>query len=162
MDRHPVAEKKRRVLEAIIRIIDIVAYFIILVGGCYALFWTPDSVQNELAGASWLVPMWAGFLLVGGGLGMVGRISRIWVLEPPADVAAIIGAAMYFVVLSGTLFQSLTAGVAAAFMFYAMIQLFRRYIELQIFGTDPKVHGFTDRMAEAFRRRTGNVAPREE
>ena len=44
---------------------------------------------------------------------MVGRISRIWVLEPPADVAAIIGAAMYFVVLSGTLFQSLTAGVAA-------------------------------------------------
>ena len=43
MDRHPVAEKKRRVLEAIIRIIDIVAYFIILVGGCYALFWTPDS-----------------------------------------------------------------------------------------------------------------------
>ncbi len=162
MDRHTVPDKKRLLLEAVIRIIDIVAYFIIFVGGCYALFWTPESVQNELSGAEWLVPMWASFLLVGGGLGMVGRISRIWVLEPPADVAAIVGAAIYFVVLGGTLFQSVTAGVATALVFYAMIQMFRRYIELQIFGTDPNVHGFTDRIAEALRRRTGNVAPREE
>ncbi|MDR6142028.1 hypothetical protein QE375_001582 [Microbacterium foliorum] len=162
MDKHPVPREKRRVLEAIIRIIDIVAYFIIFVGGCYAMFWTPDSVQRELSGASWLVPMWAAFLLVGGGLGMVGRITRIWVLEPPADVAGIVGGAMYFVVLGGTLFQSLTAGVATMLVLYATIQMFRRYIELQIFGTDPNVHGFTDRIAEALRRRTGNVAPREE
>lgn len=162
VERHPVPQEKRRVLEAIIRIIDIVAYFIIFVGGCYALFWTPDSVQRELAGAEWLVPLWAGFLLVGGGLGMVGRISRIWILEPPADVAAIAGAAIYFVVLGGTLFTSVTAGVATTLVFYALIQMFRRYIELQIFGTDPNVHGFADRIAEALRRRTGNVAPREE
>lgn len=162
MERFPVPREKRRILEAIIRIIDIVAYFIIFVGGCYAMFFTPDSVQRELAGADWLVPMWAAFLLVGGGLGMVGRISRIWVIEPPADVAAIVGAAIYFVVLGGTLFQSVTAGVATALVFYAMIQMFRRYIELQIFGTDPNVHGFSDRVAEALRRRTANVAPREE
>lgn len=163
MERFPVPQEKRRVLEAIIRIIDIVAYFIIFVGGCYALFFTPDSVARELSGAEWLVPMWAAFLLIGGGLGMIGRITRIWVLEPPADVAAIAGAAIYFVVLGGTLFQSVTAGVATTLVFYAMIQMFRRYIELQIFGTDPNVHGFTDRIAEALRRRTGNVAtPREE
>ncbi|WP_091232664.1 hypothetical protein [Microbacterium sp. 3J1] len=162
MDRHPVPKEKRIFLEAIIRIIDIIAYSIIVIGGGYALFFTPDSVQRELSAADWLVPMWAAFLLIGGGLGMVGRISRIWVLEPPALVAAIFGAAIYFVVLGGTLFQSVTAGVAAAFMLYATIQMFRRYIELQIFGTDPNVHGFADRMAEALRRRTGNVAPREE
>lgn len=155
-------ERKRRALEATIRIIDIVAYFIIFVGGCYALFFTPDSVQRELAGAEWLVPLWAGFLLVGGGMGMVGRITRIWILEPPADVAAIAGAAIYFVVLGNTLFQSVTAGVATTLVFYAIIQMFRRYIELQIFGTDPKVHSFTDRIAESLRRRTANVAAREE
>jgi len=149
-------------LEATIRIIDIVAYFIIFVGGCYALFFTPDSVQRELSGAEWLVPLWAGFLLVGGGLGMVGRITRIWILEPPADVAAIVGALIYFVVLGNTLFQSVTAGVATTLVFYAIIQMFRRYIELQIFGTDPRSHGFTDRIAESLRRRTANVAAREE
>lgn len=162
MERYPVPREKRRVLEAIIRIIDIVAYFIILVGGCYALFFTPDSVQRELAGAEWLVPIWAGFLLVGGALGMVGRISRIWIMEPPACVASIAGAAIYLVVLGGTLFQSVTAGVATTLVFYAGIQMFRRYIELQIFGTDPSVHSFADRVAEALRRRTANVAQREE
>lgn len=162
MERFPVPERKRRALEATIRIIDIVAYFIIFVGGCYALFFTPDSVQRELSGAEWLVPLWAGFLLVGGGMGMVGRITRIWILEPPADVAAIAGAAIYFVVLGNTLFQSVTAGVATTLVFYAIIQMFRRYIELQIFGTDPKVHSFTDRIAETLRRRTANVAAREE
>jgi len=162
VERFPVPERKRRALEATIRIIDIVAYFIIFVGGCYALFFTPDSVQRELSGAEWLVPLWAGFLLVGGGMGMVGRITRIWILEPPADVAAIAGAAIYFVVLGNTLFQSVTAGVATTLVFYAIIQMFRRYIELQIFGTDPKVHSFTDRIAETLRRRTANVAAREE
>jgi hypothetical protein len=162
MDRFPVPQEKRRILEAIIRIIDIVAYFIIFVGGCLAMFFTPDSVIRELGSVDWLIPMWATFLLIGGGLGMVGRISRIWILEPPADVAAIAGAAIYFVVLGNTMFQSVTAGVATTLVFYAMIQMFRRYIELQIFGTDPNVHGFVDRMAEAWRRRTGNVAPGEE
>lgn len=162
MERFAVPERKRRRLEATIRIIDIVAYFIIFVGGCYALFWTPDSVQRELSGAEWLVPVWAAFLLTGGLMGMVGRISRVWILEPPADVASIVGAAIYFVILGNTMFQSVTAGVATALVFYAMIQMFRRYIELQIFGTDPNVHGFTDRIAETLRRRTANVTPREE
>jgi hypothetical protein len=162
MERHPVPERKRRRLEATIRIIDIIAYFIIFVGGCYALFFTPASVQRELAGSEWLVPMWAAFLLIGGPMGMIGRITRVWILEPPADVAAIVGAAIYFVILGNTMFQSVTAGVATALVFYAMIQMFRRYIELQIFGTDPNVHGFTDRIAETLRRRTANVTPREE
>ncbi|MEV8269160.1 hypothetical protein AB0P19_02360 [Microbacterium oleivorans] len=162
MERFPVPQEKRRVLEAIIRILDIVAYSIVTVGGTYALLWTPDSVQRELANAAWLVPMWAAFLLVGGVMGMVGRITRIWILEPPACVAALVGAVIYFVVLGGTLFESVTAGVAAAFVLYAAIQVARRYVELQIFGTDPNVHGFTDRIAEALRRRTANVAPRED
>ena len=162
MERYPVPKSKRRFLEAVIRVIDIIAYGIILIGGIYAMFFTPESVQAGLARAEWLVPMWAGFLLVGGSLGMVGRITRIWVLEPPACVAAIAGAAIYFYVLGNTLFESALAGVAAMLVFYATIQMFRRYIELQIFGTDPNVHGVADRIVEALRRRTGNVAPGEE
>lgn len=162
MDRHPVPPNKRRILEATIRIIDIVAYLIVIVGGVYALLFTPQSVEDGLARASWLVPMWAAFLLIGGTLGAVGRLSRIWILEPPALVLGIAGVAIYFVLLGNTLFESALAGVATMLVFYAGIQMARRYVELQIFGTDPSVHSFADRVAEALRRRTGNVAPGEE
>lgn len=162
MDRHPVPLQKRRTLEALIRIIDIIAYSIVFLGGVVALFATPESVQRELAGWEWLVPIWAAFLLVGGGIGMLGRLSRIWILEPPAVVAAIAGTLIYFLVLGKTLFMSVTAGVATVLILYAMLMMARRYIELQIFGTDPSLHRFSDRMAEALRRRTANVAPREE
>lgn len=162
MDRHPVPPRKRQILEAVIRIIDIVAYSIVFVGGLYAAFFTPNSVVEGLSSAEWLVPMWALFLLIGGAVGAVGRISRIWILEPPALVLGVAGVLIYFVVLGNTLFESVTAGVATALVFYAGIQMLRRYVELQIFGTDPNVHGFTDRIAEALRRRTGNVAPGEE
>ncbi|SDG21314.1 hypothetical protein [Microbacterium sp. 77mftsu3.1] len=162
MERHPVPPNKRRVLEAFIRIIDIVAYGIVIIGGLYAALFTPTSVVEGLASAEWLVPMWATFLLAGGVGGAVGRITRIWILEPPALVLGIAGVAIYFIVLGNTLFESVTAGVATSLVFYAGIQMLRRYVELQIFGTDPDVHGFADRIAEALRRRTGNVAPGEE
>lgn len=162
MDRHPVPPNKRRMLEAFIRIIDIIAYTIVLIGGIYAAAFTPNSVTEGLSRAEWLVPMWAGFLLIGGALGAAGRISRVWILEPPALVLGIVGVAIYFVVLGSTLFESVTAGVATTLVFYAAIQMARRYVELQIFGTDPNVHSFADRVAEALRRRTGNVAPGEE
>lgn len=162
MERFPVPPEKRRVLEALIRMIDIIAYFIVFLGGFVALFFTPDSVQRELEGWEWLVPIWAGFLLVGGGMGMAGRISRVWILEPPACVAAIFGTTIYFVVLGNTLFQSITVGVATALILYAVLMMGRRYIELQIFGTDPNITGFSDRVVEALRRRTANFAPRED
>jgi hypothetical protein len=162
VQKFPIDPDRRRHLEAAIRIIDIIIYFAVLVGGCYALWSTPTSVATELAGWEWLVPIWAGFLLIGGGLGVVGRVTRIWVLEPPADVAAIIGIIIYFIILGKTLTTSVTAAVAAALVFCAMLLMLRRYVELQIFGTDPDNKEFSDRIAEMLRRRTTNVAPREE
>lgn len=162
VQKYPIDPARRRFLEAAIRIIDIVIYFAVFVGGCYAIGSTPNSVVTELAGWEWLVPIWAGFLLIGGGLGVVGRVTRIWILEPPADVAAIIGIIMYFIILGKTLTTSVTAAVATALIFCAMLLMLRRYVELQIFGTDPNNKEFSDRIAEMLRRRTTNVAPREE
>ncbi|QJU54320.1 hypothetical protein SCB71_14335 [Herbiconiux sp. KACC 21604] len=162
MDKYPIDPTKRRRLEALIRIIDIIVYGAVFLGGVYALIFTPNTVTTELAGWEWLVPVWSGFLLVGGALGFVGRVSRYWILETPADVAAVVGILIYFVVLGRTAFTSVTAAVASVLVFIAMLMMLRRYVELQIFGSDPSHKDFQSRLADALRRRTSNVAPRKE
>lgn len=162
VERFPVPDEKRRFLEAMIRWIDIIIYAAVLIGGMGAWAYTPTSAATELAGWEWLIPMWIGFLLVGGLLGIVGRITRIWILEPPATVAALVGIAIYFVVLGKTMFTSLLAMLATCLILVAALVMLRRYVELQIFGTDPGNTSLSDRIAEVLRRRTGNIPPRQE
>jgi hypothetical protein len=162
MDRYPVSPEKRRRLEALIRVIDMIIYLAVLAGGVYALFFTPNTVQTELAGWEWLVPVWAALLLVGGALGFLGRLSRYWVLEVPATPAAAFGMLIYFVILGRTAFESITAAVAATLVLTSMFLMIRRYVELQIFASDPAHKDFQTRLADMLRRRTQNVAPRQE
>jgi hypothetical protein len=157
-----VDPEKRRRLEALIRIIDIVIYLFVFAGGIYALLFTPTSVQTELIGYEWLIAIWAALLLIGGALGFVGRLSRYWVLELPATAAAFFGILIYVVVLGRTAFLSITAAVAVALVIVALGLMLRRYIELQIFGTDPGHKDFQTRLADMIRRRTQNVPPRAE
>lgn len=162
MDRYPVPPERRRRYEALIRILDLVTYFAVFAGGVYALFFTPDSVTLELAGWPWLIAVWASLLLAGGGAGFVGRLTRYWVIEVPATVAAMFGILIYFVILGQTVFRSVTAAVAAVLVFVAMSTMLRRYLELQIFATEPDERRFPDRVAAMVRRRTQNVVRRAE
>jgi hypothetical protein len=160
MHRFPIAPRKRRILELCIRVIDIVIYFLVFGGGIYALFFTPLSVQDTLSGWEWLIPVWSAFLLVGGGLGALGRITTFWILEPPADVAAFIGVLIYGVVLFQTAFTSLTSAVATFIVFVALLGLVRRYIELHLFGSDPKARDFRSQLEDTWNRRIPNVPNR--
>jgi hypothetical protein len=162
VDRYPVDPEKRRRLEALIRIIDMVIYLAVLAGGVYALFFTPTSVTVELTGWEWLIAVWASLLLVGGALGFIGRLSRYWVLELPATAAATFGILIYAVVLGRTAFASITAAVAVTLVLVACGLMVRRYVELQIFGSDPDHKDFQHRLAEMIRRRTQDVPPRKE
>lgn len=162
MDRFPISAEKRRRLEAVIRVIDMIIYLAIIAGGVYALFFTPNTVQTELAGWEWLIGVWASLLLAGGVLGFIGRLSRYWVLEVPATSAGFFGVLIYLVILGRTAFDSLTAAVATTLVFVAMAVLVRRYVELQIFASDPEHKDFQTRLADMLRRRTQNVPPRTE
>lgn len=160
MDRYPVGERKRRVIEFCIRIIDIISYIVVTIGGIFALLFTPDSVKAELSGFEWMIGWWAGFLLVGGVMGLVGRITTIWIIEPAADVAAFIGVAMYFVIIGSTAISSVTAAVATCLVFVAGLGVARRYLELQLFGSDPINRDFRSRVKDTLSRRIPNVPPR--
>lgn len=154
MDRYPVPAERRKRFEGIIRVIDLIVYAAVFVGGVYALFATPATVVDELRGAMWLVAVWAGLLCVGGAVGFIGRLIRYWMLEVPATVLAFAGILIYLVVLGRFAFTSVTAAVAALLVLVAMGLVARRWAELQIFATDPGRHDFRSRMAEALRRRT--------
>lgn len=160
MDRHEVSTVRRRRIEAAIRIIDLVVYGGVFVGGIYALVGTPATVVGELQGFEWLVGLWASLLLAGGGAGFIGRLSRYWFVEVPATVAAFFGILIYFAVLGRYSFTSVTAAVAVTLVLAAMGNMARRWAELQIFATDPDAHDFRHRMADALRRRTTNFVNR--
>lgn len=162
MDRHPIPPERRRRFEALIRLIDLTAYSAVFVGGIWALVFTPDSVTLELSGWPGLIVVWAVLLLAGGGAGFLGRLTRYWVIEVPATVAALFGILIYFVILGQTVFRSVTAAVAAVLVLVAMLLMLRRYLELQIFSTEPDERRFPDRVAAMFRRRTANVVQRDE
>ena len=152
---------RRRRLEAIIRVIDIFVYGIAVAGGLYAVIATPISVVDVLEGAEWLVPVWAVLLLAGGLSGLIGRITRYWMIERPGTILTFFGAAIYAVMLGRYAFTTITASVALVFTMTAMLVFFRRWIELNIFASEPNDGSFSTRIANAIRRRTKNFPQRE-
>lgn len=159
MERLPVPPQVRHRYEAVIRIIDLIAYVAVFIGGVYAIAGTPNSVVDELAGWEWVIGMWAALLLLGGGAGFLGRLTRWWMVEVPATVLAAFGILIYFIVLGRFAFASITSAVAVTLVAVAMLVMVRRYAELQIFASEPGTT-FRIRAAEALRRRTADVVRR--
>lgn len=158
----PPPPEKRRVLEALIRIIDLVIYIAVSAGGLFALIATPTSVQNELTGWEWLIPMWGWMLMLGGLGGFAGRLTRYWIIEVPSLPLAGVGIAIYFLVLGRTAFSNALAVVATMLILAAFLMIVRRYVELQIFATEPDDRDFKSRLAAMLRRRTRDVVHRIE
>lgn len=160
METFPVEPKKRRKIEWGVRLTDLAAYTVIFIGGVAAMFFTPNTVTTELIGYEWLIPIWATMLLVGGLLGFVARITTIWIMEPAASVISMFGIAIYFIVLGKSAFSSLTAVLASCLIFVALLWVIRRYLELQLFGSNPDHKDFRARFNAALDRRIPNVPPR--
>lgn len=160
MERYPIPPKKRQVLEFIIRVLDMVVYVLVFFGGIYALWFTPTTIIKELVGWEWLILVWAGLLLIGGLLGLIGRASTIWILEPPADIAAAMGALIYAVVLGRTAFTTPLSTVAFCLVMVAFLAIVRRYVELHLFGSNPSARGVRSKWEDILTRRIPNVPPR--
>ena len=153
----PVPTSKRRFIEGLIRIIDLVIYGAITAGGVYAVIATPGSVEAELGSNSGLIWLWGALLFVGGLCGFVGRLARRWMVETPATILALAGVLIYVVVLGRMALESFTATVSFMLILAAAGVLFRRWSELQIFASggenDPK-----SQFIAAIRRKTANFA----
>lgn len=154
----PRANERRRAKEAIIRVIDMIVYLFAVASGIFALTVPPDTIREQLAGFEWLGIAWGTLLIVAGALGFLGRLSRFWIIEVPGTVTAIAGQLVYVLVLSVTAPGSPTAWVALCMIVGSTLALVRRYIELQIFTTDPEVKTLIERLESAIQRRTSDTA----
>lgn len=154
----PRTNERRRVREAWIRVVDLVVYLLAFAGGVLALLVPPTTVKTQLEGWEWLAIFWGCMLVTAGAFGFAGRLSRIWLIEAPGTVLAIGGGIVYALILGVTAYSSTTAWVAFCLVAIATLELFRRYLELQIFTTDPGVKTLGDRLLAALSRRTTNTA----
>lgn len=153
----PSVNDRRKVKEALIRIVDLMAYAAVFLGGVGAFLVTPATVKSALYGFPWLIIIWGVLLVVGGSLGFIGRLTRIWVIEIPGASAGFFGSAMYFVILGLAALRLPTAIVAVSLVACMMFLLGRRYLELQILTSEPGDVGFTKKLRSMLRRRTTNT-----
>jgi hypothetical protein len=158
MDKIPVPTRRRTILETAIRIVDLVVYFGLFLGGVWLAIAPSGDVTGALHGHQWLMVVWAAFLLGGGLVGFVGRLTRFWMVENPGTVAAAFGSLIFLVVLTPYVFASFLVAVTYAFVLTAFCFMVRRWLELQLFGTEP-THDWRGRWLAAMHRRTQNVVP---
>ena len=156
MESQPVPDKKRIKYERLIRIVDIFAYSAVIIGGIGAGWFTPASVTREMAAIGWIIPLWAFLLLFGGVVGLIGRLTRVWIIEPTADIAALVGILMYSIVLGSSLWTNTYSMLAIVLILVAGAFMLRRYFELQIFGSDPRLRTFRGKLTAAVHRKTSD------
>lgn len=155
---HAEHPRKRHALEHAVRITDLVVYAVVFLGGLYPLVTPQHLTTDNLLDYQQFIGVWASLLLAGGLVGFIGRLSRYWLVETPATVAAAFGIVIYLVILSQYLY---TVGAVLVFMLaiIAMAFLVRRWLELQILATEPG-STWRQRIQDVLSRRTTNVVPR--
>jgi len=151
-------DARRQWKEALIRVVDIVAYLAVLIGGVGALMYTPVTVQSALHGWPGLIILWGVLLIVGGLFGFIGRFTRIWAIETPGTSAAIAGVGIFLIILIMAVHSIPTALVAGSLVAIAALTLVRRSLELHILTSEPgaKVK-FTSKVRTILQRRTSNT-----
>lgn len=140
-----VNEKRRRILDALLKATDVAVALSAVVGGVFTFVATPPTVLREVS-IPFLIILWGCLLLLGGLAGLVGRLSGIWIIETTGLAAMAAGALIYLVVVSSAIPSELGVVVAVSLIAAAMFSMMRRYIELQIFTAIPTEPGLINRL----------------
>lgn len=158
MDRKPVPPRRRQLLESAIRVLDLFVYGLVFAGGVALTTLPFGQATNTLTDYKPLIALWAIFLLGGGLVGFAGRLTRYWMIENVGTVAAAFGVAIYSVVLFQYSGKSLAALFTLAFVLALGAAVTRRWVELQIFSSEPG--DWRHKLSEAWSRRTSNIVSR--
>lgn len=150
---------RRELLHSILKFIDIAVGITAIVGGVFAIAATPPTVMREVS-VPLLVWIWGGLLIIGGFGGALGRITGIWLLETTGIVAMGAGTLIYIAVVGSLVPDQMGLVVAITLFVVALLSMVRRYVELQIFLSEPDEPGFVSRLHAAFRLRVPNTSLR--
>lgn len=139
--------RRRSALALLLKLIDIGVGLTAIVGGVFAIIATPATVAHEV-GVPGLVYLWGALLIVGGFCAALGRLVGIWILETTGIVGMCFGTLIYIGVIAGVL-QGRGGPeviVAVCMFIVALLAMIRRYVELQIFTSEPNERGWIARL----------------
>lgn len=148
-----IRSRRKEILEGLLRAIDVTVGMLAMVAGIFALAATPPTILREVT-IPQLVWLWGGLLIVGGFAAALGRIIGLWIFETSGIAAMAFGTAIYAVVLSQVIHDELGVIVAAALITIALLLMARRYVQLQIFTSEPDERGWLSRVVTVLTRRT--------
>ncbi|UKH48458.1 membrane protein [Microbacterium phage Katzastrophic] len=155
MEKNPAPPRKRQAFEAAIRYVDMFVYAVVFMGGAALAVLPFGQATAILQGYEVLVVLWAALLIGGGLMGFLGRLTRYWMVENSATIASAFGVLIYAVILGRFALESIAATFTWVFVVLAFCLLVRRWMELQLFGSEPG--DWRHRLALALARRTANT-----
>lgn len=119
-----------------LRVLDILISVCIVASGIFALVAPPESFLRAVD-LYWLVYTWGALLTLGGLLSGIGRTSGLWLFETTGLALAIPGTAIYLGAILFFVPADIGLITAAALFGVAMLSQIRRYVEIQMFITEP-------------------------
>jgi hypothetical protein len=152
-ETHAAARRRRARLEALLKSVDVGVAVVAIAAGIFAVAATPPSIVREVS-VPFLVWFWGLTLMVGGIAAGAGRISGIWILETSGIMSMATGTFMYLAVVSTALRKEPGVAVPLGLIVIALLAMLRRYVELQLFLSDPDDKGFWSRVNELVHQRT--------
>lgn len=155
-EQTPPNSRRRAVLDALLKAIDVTVGLVALVAGVFALAAVPPSIVREVS-LPFLVILWGVLLIVGGFSSALGRLTGIWLLETAGIMGAASGTLIYLVVVSTAIRDELGVVVAVCLILIALLAMTRRYVELQIFLSEPDGRGLLARLQSILRIRTAST-----
>lgn len=150
--------KRRVVLDAILKAIDVTVAFVALGCGVIVFLAPPPTILREVS-LPQLIALWGVFLIVGGFCGSVGRLTGIWLLETSGIALMGTGIAIYLAVVSTAIVRELGVAVATGLILVALLTMAKRYVELQAFLSEPGDVSLIARLRALLRIRTSEPRP---
>lgn len=150
--------RRRAILDGMLKGIDVTVGLVALVAGVFALVAAPPSIVREVS-LPFLVTLWGVLLIAGGFSSALGRLTGLLILETAGIVGAAFGALIYLVVVSTAIADALGVAVAVCLILIALLSMVRRYVELQIFLSEPGKRGLFRHLRHFLRGRPTSVLP---
>lgn len=145
--------RRRAILDGTLKAIDVAVGLVALVAGVFALVAAPPSIVREVS-LPFLVTLWGVLLILGGFSSALGRLTGIWILETAGIMGAASGSLIYLAVVSTAIASALGVAVAVCLILIGLLAMVRRYVELQIFLSEPDERGLIARIQNLLRTRT--------
>lgn len=140
-------------VDSALRIIDVAIAVSVFLSGFAAILNPPSSVLHAIEWP-WLIYVWGTFLLLGGAGAALGRLTGFWFPEATGLTLTMFGTLIYIIVVMAYAKTDVGAFAVAGLIIAALGAQIHRYVQIQVFISEPTDRSILARLFEMMRLRT--------